>query len=76
MAKTKSTDAAAVELPPLATAAERAAGELAAAATLEDVEQLRVRYFGKSGWITLHMKALGQATPEQRPQLGQAVNAA
>jgi len=46
------------------------------AATLADIEAIRVRLFGKKGEFTAQQKALGQAAPEQRRALGQLINAA
>jgi phenylalanyl-tRNA synthetase alpha chain len=43
---------------------------------LADLDQLRVRYLGKKGVLTEQLKGLGRVPPEQRPQLGQAINAA
>lgn len=63
------------DLPPLDALAGLAAQQLAAAATLDDVEEIRIRNFGKAGFITRHMKNLGKAAPEARPALGQQVNA-
>jgi phenylalanyl-tRNA synthetase alpha chain len=63
-------------LPDLASLAAVAAKEIAAAKTLEELEEQRIRYFGKSGLVTLHLRGLGQVSPEERPALGQAVNAA
>lgn len=76
LGKPKNDDGPTGQLPVLDALAAAATEQLAAAATLDDLEELRIRYFGKSGFVTLHMKNLGKATPEERPALGQAVNAA
>jgi phenylalanyl-tRNA synthetase alpha chain len=50
--------------------------EIAAADDSAALEQLRVDYLGKKGRLTAQLKQLGQLPPEQRPQAGQAINAA
>jgi len=59
------------KLSALRTAAEQ---DIAAAASLEDIKELRVKYLGKKGEITLISKMLGTVSAEERPVLGQAVN--
>ncbi len=44
--------------------------------TLDDLQQVRVQYLGKSGFITEEMKKLGQLAPEDRKEIGQKVNKA
>ncbi len=39
-----------------------------------ELEELRQKIFGKKGSLTLEMKSLGSATPEQRKELGQLLN--
>jgi phenylalanyl-tRNA synthetase alpha chain len=41
---------------------------------LKDLDDVRVRYLGKKGEVTLLLKGLGNLTPEERPAAGQAVN--
>ena len=43
---------------------------------LDDLEQIRVHYFGKSGLITGEMKKLGQLEGNDRKTLGQEINSA
>ena len=50
--------------------------EIAAAAALDDVEKLRIRFLGKQGEISLLLRGLGQMPEDQRPAFGQAVNTA
>ncbi|MEJ2669358.1 MAG: phenylalanine--tRNA ligase subunit alpha, partial [Gammaproteobacteria bacterium] len=50
--------------------------EIADASDLAHLEHLRVKYLGKKGLITLQLKALGKASPEERPKLGAQVNVA
>jgi phenylalanyl-tRNA synthetase alpha chain len=49
--------------------------EISAIDSLDQLEDLRVKYLGKKGVITEQMKALGQLPPEQRKDRGAAVNA-
>jgi len=47
-----------------------------AAADLDALEQLRVRYLGKKGVLTEQLKAIGTLAPEDRPRAGQWINQA
>ena len=47
---------------------------LAAAVSLDGVEQLRIEYLGKKGLITGLLKGLGAMAPEARKAAGQAIN--
>ena len=49
---------------------------VSAAADLQALDGVRVRYLGKSGSFTDQLKQLGKLPAEQRPQAGQAINAA
>jgi phenylalanyl-tRNA synthetase alpha chain len=51
-----------------------ASGAIAAAADVAAVEDLRVKYLGKSGLLTEQLKRLGGLPPEQRPMVGKWVN--
>jgi phenylalanyl-tRNA synthetase alpha chain len=62
-------DAAADRLP------ENFARELAAAESLDALEQLRVKYLGRNGALTAAMRGLGQIAPEQRREVGARLNA-
>ncbi len=46
------------------------------AADLAELDQVRVRYLGKSGLLTAQLKALGALPKEQRPAAGQVINQA
>jgi len=46
------------------------------AASLADIEELRVRLFGKKGAFTAQQKALGQIDPSERRERGALINAA
>ena len=54
---------------------EAALSEIAAAASLADLEAIRVRTLGKSGAITALLKTLGGMTPEQRQSEGPKIHA-
>lgn len=49
---------------------------IAAAAELEALDQLRVRYLGKQGILTARLKSLGQLPAAERPRVGQVINEA
>ncbi|TVO75818.1 phenylalanine--tRNA ligase subunit alpha [Sedimenticola selenatireducens] len=55
---------------------EEATGLIAAAEQLAALDELRVRYLGKSGLLTAQLKQLGKLPAEERPQAGQAINKA
>lgn len=46
------------------------------ASDLKSLDQYRVQYLGKKGQLTEYLKTLGQLPPEERPLVGQRVNAA
>ena len=50
--------------------------QIDAADTLSGLDELRVRYLGKSGLVTAQLKQLGRLPKEERPQAGQAINRA
>ena len=52
------------------------ANEIAAVKTSNDVEELRVKYLGKSGVLTEAMKQIGSLPPESKKEFGATVNAA
>lgn len=52
----------------------RAAGEVAGAADLEELEAARIRYLGRKGEITEILRSIGRMPPEQRPVYGNIVN--
>jgi phenylalanyl-tRNA synthetase alpha chain len=52
-----------------------AVAELAAVKTAADLEQYRIKFLGSKGSIKGLMKLLGQVPREQKPALGQRVNA-
>lgn len=50
--------------------------QLAASQALQDVQDIRVKYLGKKGELTAIMKELKNLSKEERPKVGQMVNAA
>lgn len=60
----------------LAELIQQAETEIAQAQSVPDLDQVRVRYLGKKGLLTEYLKTLGNLSPAERPQAGQAVNAA
>jgi len=54
----------------------KAKTDLAAAADLNTLDQIRVQYLGKKGVLTEQLKALKDVAPEQRKEAGQAINKA
>jgi len=50
--------------------------ELASAMDLRSLDEVRVRYLGKTGLFTGQLKALGKLPKEERPGAGQAINKA
>jgi phenylalanyl-tRNA synthetase alpha chain len=55
---------------------DRALAEIAQAGTLAALDQVRVRYLGKSSELNAAMKTLGSLPAEERKSFGQAVNTA
>jgi len=49
--------------------------EVAAAANLQELDDVRVKALGKKGAITAQMKTLGTLSPDERKATGQALNA-
>jgi phenylalanyl-tRNA synthetase alpha chain len=50
--------------------------EIAAARSLEELEEIRVRVLGRRGTLTVAMRELGALAPEERRRAGAAFNAA
>jgi len=55
---------------------EQALAEVTASADLRALDEVRVRYLGKTGLYTEQLKALGKLPKEERPAAGQAINRA
>lgn len=60
----------------LETIKKQAILDLNKAADLKEINEIKVRIFGKAGQITLLSKGMKDLTPEQRPQIGALINAA
>ena len=54
----------------------RAEAAVDAAASVAELDDVRVAYLGKKGYITTQLKTLGQLPAAERPGAGQAINAA
>jgi len=48
--------------------------ELQAVTTLQELSQLKAKYLGKKGVVTLQLKALGALSAEERPLAGKRIN--
>jgi phenylalanyl-tRNA synthetase alpha chain len=55
---------------------EEGLASVAAAADLRALDEVRVRYLGKSGLFTEQLKQLGKLPKEERPKAGQVINQA
>jgi len=55
---------------------DRALGDIAAARSTADLEQIRIRVLGRSGELTARLRSLGAIPAAERPQVGQAANRA
>jgi len=53
---------------------QKALTDLAEAAGEEEIQEIRVKYLGKKGELTLIKKSLGSLSSEERPVVGQSVN--
>jgi len=53
---------------------QQALADLDGAVSEEEIQELRVKYLGKKGALTLIKKGLGSLSPEERPVVGQSVN--
>jgi phenylalanyl-tRNA synthetase alpha chain len=53
-----------------------AGAQIAAAADVAALDQVRVKYLGKAGLLTAELKKLGALPKEDRPKAGQAINKA
>ncbi|MDR1603833.1 MAG: phenylalanine--tRNA ligase subunit alpha [Gracilibacteraceae bacterium] len=60
----------------LETLRAEALERIAAARTEDELQEIRVRLFGKKGALTRLMKRLGTLPPEERPRSGELVNEA
>jgi len=53
---------------------EEALAAVDAATTLQELQDVRVRYLGKKGVLTLQLKGLGSLPPEERREVGKTIN--
>lgn len=53
-----------------------ACAAIESAADLKTLDEIRVRYLGKKGALTLLLRGMGQLPPEERPLVGKRVNEA
>lgn len=60
----------------LSTLVDEATSLIAGAEKLAALDEVRVRYLGKSGLLTAQLKQLGKLPAEERPLAGQAINKA
>lgn len=60
----------------LETIKKQAILDLNKAVDLKEINEIKVRIFGKAGQITMLSKGMKDLTPEQRPQIGALINAA
>ena len=60
----------------LDTLVTQAIGQTAGAATMAELEHIRVVYLGRDGNLTAGLRSVGQAPAEVRPKAGQAANRA
>ena len=60
----------------IANTQERALTELAQAGDLAALDEWRLKYLGKKGELTAFLRGMGQLSAEERPVVGQVVNAA
>ncbi len=63
-------------MPALPELIEQAHQAITQAATLPDLDQIRVQYLGKKGVLTEQLKELGTLPPEERKAAGQVINQA
>ena len=53
---------------------ENALLEINNAKDAKELDEIRVRYLGKKGELTLILRGMGALTPEERPIIGSLVN--
>lgn len=58
----------------LTTLQQEAEGAIAAAVSLEDLEQLRIKYLGKKGSLSQVLGGMGRLSAEERPRIGALAN--
>ncbi len=58
------------------TILDQAKASIAAAESLKELDDLRVKFLGKKGELTALLKGLGKLSKEERPKMGEAINRA
>ena len=58
------------------TILDQAKASIAAAESLKELDDLRVKFLGKKGELTALLKGLGRLSKEERPKMGEAINQA
>lgn len=58
----------------LTTLQQEAEGAIAAADSLDDLEQLRIKYLGKKGSLSQVLGGMGRLSAEERPRIGALAN--
>jgi phenylalanyl-tRNA synthetase alpha chain len=58
------------------TILDQAKASIAAAESLKELDDLRVKFLGKKGELTILLKGLGKLSKEERPKMGEAINQA
>ena len=58
------------------TILDQAKASIAAAKSLKELDDLRVKFLGKKGELTALLKGLGTLSKEERPKMGEAINQA
>jgi phenylalanyl-tRNA synthetase alpha chain len=58
------------------TILDQAKVSIAAAESLKELDDLRVKFLGKKGELTALLKGLGKLSKEERPKMGEAINQA
>ncbi|RUM86406.1 MAG: phenylalanine--tRNA ligase subunit alpha [Candidatus Thioglobus sp.] len=58
------------------TILDQATASIAAAESLKELDDLRVKFLGKKGELTALLKGLGKLSKEERPKMGEAINQA
>ena len=53
---------------------ENALAEISNSKTLQELENVRVKYLGKKGELTAVLKGMKDLSPEERPVIGSIVN--
>ena len=58
----------------IASIKEKSIKEISESKDLKELNELRVKYLGKKGELTLILRGMGGLSPEERPIIGSLVN--